>query len=254
MHEQKLARLEAHLERLIEGAFAHLFTRTVRAQDVALQVARAMQSGALPAMDGDARPIAPDHYIIRVHPDARERLTNLGLVLTQHLVELATEADYRLTGDPSVEFVGDERVQPGHVYVEADHSDKPSHKTAAFDRVQIHVPEYARAPRNPQLIVNGERVFPLSHQVINIGRSRSNQIVLDDPHISRHHAQMRLRFGCYTLFDSSSQSGTFVNDVQVREHRLQSGDVIRLGKTQMVYLEDDPLYDSQTGANLAQDS
>jgi pSer/pThr/pTyr-binding forkhead associated (FHA) protein len=59
--------------------------------------------------------------------------------------------------------------------------------------------------------------------------------------------QLRLRFGSYTLFDMNSHAGVLVNDVPVREHRLQPGDVIRLGKTQLVYLEDMFPGGSQTG-------
>ena len=101
-------------------------------------------------------------------------------------------------------------------------------------------------PQNPQLIVNGETAIPLNSPIINIGRSRDNHIVLNDPYISRHHVQLRLRFGVYTLFDTQSQGGVLVNDVVVREHRLQPGDVIRIGKTQLVYFEDAPHLDEQT--------
>jgi pSer/pThr/pTyr-binding forkhead associated (FHA) protein len=109
-------------------------------------------------------------------------------------------------------------------------------------------------PHNPQLIVNGKHIIPLQKPIVNIGRSKDNHLVLDDLFVSRHHIQLRLRFGRYTLFDTSSQSGTKVNDVPVREHRLQSGDVIRVGKTQIVYLEDDPNNGEEgTGVNAALD-
>jgi pSer/pThr/pTyr-binding forkhead associated (FHA) protein len=110
---------------------------------------------------------------------------------------------------------------------------------------RIDIPDM-RAPQNPQLIINGQDTYPLKEPLINIGRSRDNHIVLDDPYSSRHHAQLRLRFGVYTLFDTQSQGGIMVNDVIVREHRLQAGDVIKLGKTQMVYLEDSPHLQTET--------
>ncbi|MBZ0288066.1 MAG: FHA domain-containing protein, partial [Anaerolineae bacterium] len=72
-----------------------------------------------------------------------------------------------------------------------------------------------------------------------IGRSHENDVILDDQHVSRFHAQVRLRFGHYVIFDADSASGTFVNDVRVREHRLQTGDVIRIGGTSLVYMQDD---------------
>jgi pSer/pThr/pTyr-binding forkhead associated (FHA) protein len=111
----------------------------------------------------------------------------------------------------------------------------------------IRLPPIPPNPTNPQLIISGHKTYPLREPVITVGRSQDNHIILDDPHISRHHAQIRLRFGQYTLFDADSQSGTYVNDVPVREHRLQSGDVIRLGATSLVYMEDSPQNDHQTG-------
>jgi pSer/pThr/pTyr-binding forkhead associated (FHA) protein len=48
------------------------------------------------------------------------------------------------------------------------------------------------------------------------------------------------------IFDTDSAAGTYVNNVMIREHRLQPGDVIRLGKISMVYLEDDHELDSPT--------
>jgi pSer/pThr/pTyr-binding forkhead associated (FHA) protein len=114
---------------------------------------------------------------------------------------------------------------------------------------RIDIPQSA-APKNPQLIINGEQTVPLTDQIVNIGRSRDNQIVLNDPYASRHHIQLRLRFGVYTLFDTQSQGGVYVNDVIVREHRLQPGDVIRLGKTQMVYFEEPAGWQTETGMPL----
>jgi pSer/pThr/pTyr-binding forkhead associated (FHA) protein len=72
--------------------------------------------------------------------------------------------------------------------------------------------------------------------------------VLDESTVSRTHAQIRLRFGHYVIFDTDSQTGTFVNNVRIREHRLRAGDVIRVGKTSLVYMEDDPEQLDETNA------
>ena len=58
--------------------------------------------------------------------------------------------------------------------------------------------------------------------------------------------KLRLRFGHYVLFDTQSYSGTTVNDVQVKEHILQTGDVICIGRTRLVYIEDSVAGDTQT--------
>ncbi len=254
MNDQNFAQFEAQLERLIEGAFAQLFSRTVRAQDIALQLARAMESESDTTPTGDPRPIAPDHYHIRMHPDVCQKLLArqpaLAQILSQHMVELATDAGYRLNSVPVIDLVEDTTVTTGDLVVEASHANRPNSSTAVMERIEAPPPVQESQPRNAQLIINGEITLPITEPIINIGRSRDNHVVLDDPYVSRHHAQMRLRFGRYTLFDIQSQSGSYVNDARVREHPLQSGDVIRLGRMQMVYLEDDPFGDSQTNIQL----
>lgn len=257
MNEQSLARFEANLERLIEGAFAHMFSKSVRAQDIALQLARAMEMGAESAHNSDPRLLAPDHYIIYMNPDARRRLLQrqpaLAQILSQHMVELATDAGYLLSSVPEIELVADDKLGSGVVVVHPAHTNRPEHATAVMERIELPASDTEELPRNAQLILNGEQTIPLREPVVNLGRSRENHVVLDDPFVSRHHGQLRLRFGRYTLFDVQSQAGTYVNDVRIREHTLQTGDVIRMGKMQLVYLEDDPGGESQTSINLIAD-
>jgi hypothetical protein len=249
MNDQNLAQFEARLERLIEGAFAQMFSKTVRAQDIALQLCRAMEHNALPSESSDPRPLAPDGYTIRVHPEVRSKLLarqpELAQILSQHMVELATEAGYRLNNVPVIDLVGEAKLGTSDLIVDAAHLDRPNSSTAVMERVEM--PPAHEKPKNAQLIIGGEQIVLLEEPIINLGRSRDNHVVVDDPYVSRHHAQIRLRFGRYTLFDIQSQSGTYVNDVRIREHPLQAGDVIRLGKIQIIYVEDEPMGDSQTG-------
>ncbi len=252
MNDQGIARLEAKLEQLIEGAFAQLFSKAIRPQDIALHLSRAMESGIQAAADGDPRPFAPNRYIIRLNPDVCDhiltRQPEIATILTTHLIELASTAGCRLSDMPIIQLIAAPHVEPGEIFVDALHHNGTAPSTAAMDRIEI---EQTPAPQNPQLIINGKLTLALKDPLINIGRSRDNHIVLDDPYISRHHAQLRLRFGVYTIFDTHSQGSVLVNDVVVREHRLQPGDVIRLGKTQLVYLEDTPHADGQTNVGDA---
>ena len=240
MNDQSLSRFEAQLERLIEGAFAQLFSKTISAHDIALHLARAMEADLQPGTDGDVRPFAADQYSIRMNPDVQEQLIkrqpSLESILGEHIVELASQSGWRLNQTPLISIIADPALDSNELSVFTSHGAMKRNATAVMQRIETPKPD--PLPTNPQLIVNGQRVIPLSQPIVNIGRGRDNHIVLDDPYTSRHHAQLRLRFGRYTLFDTHSQGGVMVNDVLVREHRLQSGDVIRLGKTQIVYLED----------------
>lgn len=248
MRDKHIAQLEANLERLIEGAFAHIFGRKLRAQDIALQLARAMENGLRANQENDPRPLAPDIYKIHLHPQTIEQLTqrqpNLTAVLSEHMVALAASFGYRLDVTPMIQLQPNPELSPSEIDVSAQHTQQSANSTHVLERVAI---QEASVPSNPQLIV-GNRTIYLQDPIINLGRSLDNNIVLDDPHCSRHHAQMRLRFGKYTLFDVNSSSGTFVNELRIREHDLQTGDVILLGDTRLVYLEDTP--DHNTTAQM----
>lgn len=256
MSDPKLSRLEAQLERLIEGAFAQIFSKSIRPQDIALELSRAMENNLQAGEEHESRPIAPDEYVIRMNPEVQEHLLKrqpaLASILSQHMVQLARHAGYRLKHTPMIRIIADPNLAASELFVHANHIEHHKSATAVMERIQLP-PENQLPPHNAQIIVNGKDVFPITETLINIGRSRENHIVLNDQHVSRHHAQLRLRFGSYTLFDSNSQTGTFVNDVQVREHRLQPGDVIQLGRTRLVYLEDPRPADMQTGATTSID-
>jgi hypothetical protein len=250
MNDQHISRLEAQLERLVEGAFSQLFGKKFRAQDIALQLARAMEDGAQDPTSGDPRPLAPDHYTIYLHSKVRspllERQPFLAQRLSEHIVELASSAGYRLASIPTIDILANDELTLHAVKVNARHLQKKHSTTAVMQRVES--PTSQDVPQNPQLLLHGQIAVPLTRDVINVGRSRDNHVVIDDAAVSRHHLQLRLRFGRYMLFDTQSHGGTMVNDVAVKEHVLQTGDVICIGTTRLVYMEDHSLSETQTGA------
>jgi pSer/pThr/pTyr-binding forkhead associated (FHA) protein len=88
---------------------------------------------------------------------------------------------------------------------------------------------------NAFLIVNGLSTYPLTQMVINIGCDPTNQLVLEDPRVSRMHAQLRFITDRFVIFDLDSKEGTFVNGVSITSHVLNPGDVIMLAGVPLVY-------------------
>ncbi len=238
--EQHIARLESQLEHLVEGVFAQFFGKRINIQDVALQLARAMEDQAEIKPQDPTRPIAPDRYTIAMHGDVRQQLLqqhpDLPEQMSQYLVELAMASGYRMNQQPIIDLAIDEELAAGTVRVLAGHQSRKTSTTAVMKPVSW--PPEPSKPLNPHLLLNGQQMIMLSQELVNIGRSRDNHIVIDDRAVSRYHAQLRLRFGRYLLFDTNSQTGTFVNDAVVKEHQLHPGDVIRLGSTRLIYMED----------------
>jgi len=72
--------------------------------------------------------------------------------------------------------------------------------------------------------------YPIIHTVWRIGRSRDNEMTLNDNSISRRHAEIqRDNNGHFILLDTSSANGLFVNNEKIRQHTLQEGDIIEIG-------------------------
>src|SRR5215470_11233696 len=70
----------------------------------------------------------------------------------------------------------------------------------------------------------------LDAQVFRIGRLEENDLVLDNPYISRFHAQIVNDNSSYLLNDLESTSGSFVNDERIEHRPLREGDQIRFGQ------------------------
>ena len=80
-------------------------------------------------------------------------------------------------------------------------------------------------------------VHPLS-DLCTIGRHPTNLVVLADPAVSRHHAEViRTPHGRYLLRDLCTRSGTFVGDERVIERFLVDGDEIRVGRARLRFEE-----------------
>lgn len=74
------------------------------------------------------------------------------------------------------------------------------------------------------------RVYPVS-----IGRSRVNEIKVEDVTVSSQHCKIIPENGRHVLYDLESTNGTFVNDKRVAKVVLSEGDIIKVGETQFLF-------------------
>lgn len=78
----------------------------------------------------------------------------------------------------------------------------------------------------------------LGQSVLTIGRTPGNQLVINDPRVSGHHAEIRPEGQGYYILDLGSTNHTFINEHQLMPNiprTLNSGDSIRFG-TNVVYM------------------
>lgn len=72
---------------------------------------------------------------------------------------------------------------------------------------------------------------------IRIGKADDNDFIVNDPHVSRHHARLvRQDLGYWLLEDLGSTNGTFVGGVQVVKKRVTPADTIVLGSNYILNL------------------
>ena len=75
----------------------------------------------------------------------------------------------------------------------------------------------------------------LAGEVLTIGRSRECGIVLDDPNVSRRHAELRPEGARWAVADLGSTNGITVNGSRVERALLEPGDEIALGRSRLTF-------------------
>jgi len=84
------------------------------------------------------------------------------------------------------------------------------------------------------------RTFVLTlGETLRVGRGQATPTRLNDPHVSRVHCELQVEAGGVTVVDAGSAGGTFVNGKRMSQQRLQPGDVIQIGTTQLQLHSDD---------------
>jgi pSer/pThr/pTyr-binding forkhead associated (FHA) protein len=110
----------------------------------------------------------------------------------------------------------------------------PAAPAAATGPPPGHIP----AARRPWLDVDGH-AYPLLGPVTVVGRGEDVDVVLDDPGVSRRHAEIRVTTDGPRLVahlrDLGSTNGTFVDGSRVTGAVLSDGNGITMGRTRLTF-------------------
>lgn len=240
----RLARFERLAEQLVEGTFARLFSDRLHPLEVATHLARAIEDALdhpPPSVSAVSPPPAPTHYQIFLHPSDLAALPDrVGLIeeLTRYLTRLAAQAGLPLTASPVISLEPSPDLPPHTVQVRAFWGEPGEGGEDTRSLATEGVVDEEEDGRTAFLIIGGKRQVLLRGTVLNVGRALDNDIILEDPRVSRHHAQLRRRFGRYVLYDLGSSGGTTVNGYPVQECVLRPGDVISFAGLEVVYGEE----------------
>jgi len=239
-----LQQLEARLRTLIEVRLISALPGQ-KAEDLLVhRLTEAMHAGAVP--DGKGYLVAPNVYTVLAHPSSITYWKDPELLgtLVNILEAAAEEGHVRFDVAPSITIAEDLAVAPGDFNLIPSFRAKSLAETKDMNTdTGSDMEERAGEgiPENAFLIVEGVKTFQLTEAVVNIGRRLDNTLVVDDPRVSRNHAQLRAIKGRYVLFDLDSTGGTFVNGQRANQTVLYPGDVISLAGVSLIFGQDNPI-------------
>lgn len=107
-----------------------------------------------------------------------------------------------------------------------------------LDAESAPAPRHAAAAQPTCTLVDlaSGKSYLVSGEGAYIGRARTQGgVVLSDPNASRRHAELYFDDGSWCVRDLNSTNGTLVNNTDVTNIRLRSGDVITIGLTNLEF-------------------
>lgn len=92
----------------------------------------------------------------------------------------------------------------------------------------------------PAFLIVNTQVYPINSTPLTIGRSLENQIVIQEPAVSRVHVRITEDDQIFTLEDLESTGGTYLNGKKIDRAALRSGDSILLASVPIVFVQNTP--------------
>lgn len=232
-----LQRFESRLEQAVSGAFAKAFRSAVQPVELAAALQREVDNNA--QILSRNRRLVPNVFTIELSPTDHERLAPYEQTLTDELVEMlrehAHEQRYVFAGPVSLGFTEADDLVTGRFRVKG--------RAAA----QVQSRGGGKRPERATTValeVHGDR-HPLSPPGAVLGRGSEADLRINDPGISRRHAEIRVsaRKGedAVSVIDLHSTNGTVVDGRKIAaETPVHDGSLIRIGNTDLtVRVEDE---------------
>jgi pSer/pThr/pTyr-binding forkhead associated (FHA) protein len=238
----RLDQLEAKIQRLVEDQLAGILPGVKLEDRVIQRLATAVRENVV--QQRDDRAIAPNEFTLIVSTDTSPMWKEQSTVeaLKKIIITAVRDVGLKFKTQPTIIITTDDTFSADEIKVVASHRLEPVADTQGIQMSTTNdeVEEAENIPENAFLIIEGVKVHPLNQPVVNIGRRLENQLVIDDPRVSRNHAQLRAIKGRFVLFDLNSTGGTFVNGQRTSQTVLYPGDVISLAGVALIFGQDNP--------------
>jgi pSer/pThr/pTyr-binding forkhead associated (FHA) protein len=237
---QKLDQLEAKLQALFEDQIISILPGITAEDRITQKLVTALKQNMVEQKG--AGTAAPSVFTLIVAPGFAPAWKEPKVMdaLRKTFSQAAKDAGLKLEAQPTITITTDDSYTGKEISVIASHKLEPVEDTQGMATDEEKKESNETIPNNAFLIVEGVKVHPLKDTVVNIGRRMENHLVIDDPRISRNHAQLRAVNGRYVLFDLNSTGGTFVNGQRTSQTVLYPGDVISLAGVALIFGQDNP--------------
>jgi hypothetical protein len=227
-----LQRFENRLEQLVSGAFARAFRSAVQPVEVAAALQREVDNSA--QILSRNRRLVPNNFHVELSATDHERLAPYGSTLAEELTDMlrehAHDQSYVFTGPVSISFDQSDDLGTGRFRVRSAALAKV---TPSSDR---NVTATAVRRASVVLEVNGMK-HPLDPPGLVLGRGTEADLQINDPGVSRRHAEIRVLPGesapQVSVVDLGSTNGMLVNGQRVEHATLQDGATVKIGNTTM---------------------
>jgi len=244
--------IEQRLERIFEGVFGRAFRTNVQPVELARKLAKEMDEHRSTSV---TRVYVPNEYTIYLSPGDREQFegyeNSLVSELEEYLSEHAARESDALVTPPRVVFETDEDLGMGEFgiatrmaqygrsgYEEAPEMPAPGATMVYKPRTQpTEAASLAELGVEREIAVlrwNGQR-RALEERRSVLGRSRDADVQIEDPNVSRRHAEIVQEGSTYWLVDLGSTNGTEVDGRRVQRARLDDGSRFTIGETTVTF-------------------
>lgn len=254
-----LRNIEQKLESLFEGVFGRAFRTHVQPVELARKLVKEMDDHRMISV---SRVYVPNEYTVYLASEDREQFASyedsLKGELQEYLGEHARRESYDLLSAPTVVFETDDDLAVGEFGIATRlMQDKSAQAPAGAPRPQpepgatmvykpqqppteaVSVEELGLHREVVTLTANGSR-YEIDKRRTVIGRSKDCDLQLVDPNVSRRHAEVRQEGTAFWLVDLDSTNGVVVNGQRLKRAKLESGDTITLGSTELVFARELP--------------
>lgn len=231
-------RIERRIEGAVNGVFARAFKGDVQPVEIAARLQRELDAEAK-LMSRDRR-LVPNEFVVRLSRHDYDRLAPYGKTLMNELLpelkQHAQEMGYIFNGPIMIHLELDDSLPTGRFAV----------SSSAVEVRDGQEPNGSGAPaaaRGSQgrgrmvLEVNGMR-HPLKPPGLVIGRGTDADLRINDPGISRRHAQLRVtgrgNAVDMEIIDLGSTNGILLDGRRVQRAPVGEGSRIEIGNTRML--------------------